>query len=174
MDNFVEAARLNPATVLFAIIDKTRPASNEDESGALAGVIAYINTSKDNLSTEISYVITFPDFQLTHVTFNAVGLLLQYALDSPSDGGLGLGRVQWKTSTANTTPINSAELVGFVKEGVLRWDRVGNAKGKAGNGREVPQRGDGDNLGRDTVVYGFCWDDWKQGGKERVQAVMDK
>lgn len=76
----------NPAHYVFAVIDKTRPPSPEDE-GELAGTISYINTSKVNLSSEIGVVIILPEYQRTHVTTNAVGLLLQYAFAPPVEGG---------------------------------------------------------------------------------------
>lgn len=162
--------------ILYAVIDKTLPKSKEDEDGALAGILAYMNTSAVNLSTEIGCVITLPSFQRTHVTSNAVGLLLQYALEPASGGGLGLRRVQWQTSSMNTSSIRTAERMAFKMEGVLRWDRIfhgGKAKGKIGNGCRLP-RGSEDDLARDTVLFSLCWDDWEQGAKEKVQAVMDR
>lgn len=178
VDDFVEGrVRPDSAMVLYAIIDKTRPPTKEDENGALAGIIAYMNTSTANLSTEIGCVTILPPFQKTHVTSNAVGLLLQYALELPENGGLGLRRVQWQASSVNTASMRSAERMGFEKEGVLRWDRVfhrGKANGKVGNGRRVPPGGNEGDFGRDTVVFGLCWDDWEQGGREKVQVTMDR
>lgn len=178
VDKFVQGvAYSNPAMMLYAVIDKTRPASDEDMDGALAGMISYINSSVANLSTEIGFVITLPPFQKTHVTCNAAGLLLQYALDPPERDGLGLRRVQWQTSSANLASIRSAERMGFRKEGVLRWDRVfhgGKASGKVGNGQPMPRSGKEEDLGRDTVLFSLCWDDWEQGGREKLQTIMDR
>lgn len=178
VDNFVLGVVYpSPARILYAIIDKTRPASDEDKDGALAGVLSYCNSSPTNLSTEIGFVIILPLFQKTHVTANAAGILLQYALDPPERGGLGLRRVQWKTSSANLASIRSAERMGFRKEGVLRWDQVfhgGKAKGKMGNGQPMPPSGKEEDLGRDTVLFSLCWDDWEQGGREKLQAIMDR
>ncbi|KAI4181280.1 MAG: hypothetical protein L6R41_006705, partial [Letrouitia leprolyta] len=88
---------------LYAIIDKTRPTSHptNDPSGALAGMICYLDSSAENLSTEIGWVVILPAFQRTHVTSNAVGLLLHYALDTPEQGGLRLRRVQWHANSVN-------------------------------------------------------------------------
>ncbi|KAI5850550.1 hypothetical protein DFP73DRAFT_582873 [Morchella snyderi] len=172
---FDAVVRPNPTMTLYAVIDKTRP-PGEDPAGALAGIIAYINTSVLRQSTEIGYVITLPPFQRTHVTSNAVGLLLQYALDPPARGGLGLRRVQWQASTVNTASMRVAERMGFRKEGVRRWDRVfygGGSNGKQGNGRSVPE-GHGEDLGRDMVVYSVCWDDWEEGVREKVLGVMER
>jgi RimJ/RimL family protein N-acetyltransferase len=62
--------------VLFAIVDKTQP-HDSGLSGALAGVIGLLRTVPTQLTTEIGGVITLPRFQRTHVTSNAIGLLLQ-------------------------------------------------------------------------------------------------
>ncbi|KAL7272052.1 hypothetical protein RUND412_005164 [Rhizina undulata] len=152
----------NPGWTMFAIIDKT-----SSPKGAMAGAVALMNTSTANRNTEIGY--------RTHVTSNAVGLLLFYCLDTPAAGGLGLRRVTWQTSSANPASMWTAERLGFVKEGVLRWDRV--FEGGVGNGNVGPEvgglEGEGD-LGRDTVVYGQCWDDWNNGGRERMLKIMDR
>ena len=82
-------------------------------------MIALINTSQHNLSTEIGWVVIFPQFQRTHVTTNAVGLLLHYCLDAPSPSpgpdaigigisGLGLRRVQWQADERNVPSIRAA------------------------------------------------------------------
>jgi len=179
MDDFVEGlVHADPGMVLFAIIDKTRPATSYDSEGTLAGSITYMNSNIGHLSTEIGWVLVLPPFQRTHVTSNAVGLLLQYALDVPEQGGLGLRRVQWQTSTVNVPSQRAADRMGFQKEGVIRWAQRfqhGTKRGKVGNGKEIPKdRGNEDDLARDTVLYSICWDDWEDGGREKVQAIMDR
>lgn len=189
VDQLIEGRiQRDPALILFAVIDKTRAAaaSGNDNEGALAGTIGFLNTSAANLCTEIGFVITLPPFQRTHVTSNAVGLLLQYALDLPSPaegalplgrekqggGGLGLRRVQWQANSLNLSSIRAAERMGFKHEAVLRWDRVlreGREMGKVGNGREVA----GD-IGRDSVMLSLCWDDWEDGGREKVLSIMKR
>jgi RimJ/RimL family protein N-acetyltransferase len=176
----------DPALVLFAVIDKTRTDEfHVDDNGAFAGMIAYLNTSAANLSTEVGFVIIMPAFQRTHVTSNAVGLLLQYALNLPSEGGLGLRRVQWQTNSPNAASVAVAERMGFRKEALLKWDRVfhgGWETGKAGNNRPMPRRGTAvesgesnkEPMGRDTVMLSLCWDDWEEGGKEKVEAAMNR
>lgn len=167
----------DPSRILYAVIDKTQPPSAEDESGALAGVIGYLNSSGANLSTEIGNVVTSPTFQRTHVTSNAIGLLLQYALEPGSTGGLGLRRVQWQCSSMNVASQRTAARMRFRLEGILRWDRVfaqGRTLGKTGHGRDLPPGANADDLGRDTVMYSLCWDDWEQGAREAVQAIMNR
>jgi RimJ/RimL family protein N-acetyltransferase len=187
--NNAHAARTqpDPGAVLFAIIDKTRTDSfNVDKDGAFAGSIGLEDTSVHNLSTEIGFIIILPEFQRTHVTSNAVGLLLQYTLDLPSDGGLGLRRVQWQCNDANAASVRAAERMTFRREALLRWDRVmhgGWQAGKIGNNRAMPRcdvvcEDEGpkkqEEMGRDTLLFSICHDDWDYGGKERVKSVMER
>src|SRR5438034_7525152 len=85
----------------FAIIDKTRPPSVEDDEGALAGMVSYMCTSTTHLSTELGFLIVLPPFQRSHVTTNAVGLMLQNAFLPLDQGGLGMRRISWQSSSAN-------------------------------------------------------------------------
>jgi RimJ/RimL family protein N-acetyltransferase len=165
----------DPTWQVFATIDKTHPPSSVDQEGALAGVIAYLNSSTTNMATEIGLVVVLPPFQRPHVTSNAVGLLQQYALN-PAPEGLGLRRVVWMANALNVASIRAAERMSFRKEGVLRWERVfhdGVANGKQGNGRPVP-KGQEKDLGRDSIILALCWDDWEEGAREKVQAIMDR
>ncbi|KAK4202608.1 putative acetyltransferase [Triangularia verruculosa] len=165
----------NPGYFTFAVIDLTRPASPEDSEGELAGMMSFMDTSTVHLSTEIGFVVVLPQYQRTHVTTNAVGLMLQYALDGPDRGGIGLRRVQWKTSSMNPASARAAERLGFRHEGVLRWHMVfrgGEEKGKVGNGRGLPPGGEKGDLGRDTVMMGLCWDDWEGGARKKVEGLM--
>lgn len=116
--------------------------------------------------------MTIPTYQRTHVTSNAVGLLLEYALDLPSKGGLGLRRVQWQASASNTASLNAAKKMFFQPEGVKRWDRV-YPEGKAANGLAVGE-GRGAGVGRDTAVFSICWNDWEGGTRDKVKAVMER
>ena len=102
-----------------------------------------------------------PDFQRSYVASNAISLLLQYGLDPKEKDGLGLMRVQWNRGTENTALMRVVERMGFVREGGLRWQHVhrdGIPRGKVGNGKGVPSGGSEGDLGRDTVIYGLCWD----------------
>ena len=167
----------NRGQTLFAVYDKTQvsgetgPGGSPD--GALAGVMGYTNTSEAHLTTEIGFVLTFPRFQRTHVTSHAIGLLLHYALDLPSAGGLGLRRVEWRASPLNQASIRAAERMGFKRDGYFRWNWVLPEGKDMGNGL---QRRDGDprmrNVGRDSVIMGICWDDWEDSVKAQVDAVM--
>ncbi len=213
----------NPGWLTYAVLDKTRRASpststsstsstsagnvsdETDSTGKgegegeddyqLAGMMSFMNTSPVHLSTEIGCIVILPAFQRTHVTSNAVGLMLEYAFapsttspshtSSPSPcpsagphegGGMSLRRVQWNTSTQNKASLRVAERFGFRQEGVLRWYMVfkgGAKRHKVGNGRVLPSGSEEGDLGRDTVVLGLCWDDyWEGGAREKVLGAM--
>ncbi|KAH8110050.1 GNAT family acetyltransferase [Phellopilus nigrolimitatus] len=166
-----------PSNVLFAILDKTGPEPR------VAGIIGLLNTDKANLSTEIGFVLILPAFQRTHVTSNAVGLLLHYCLELPfasfadSGGygpGLGLRRVQWQTHAENARSVRTAERLGFQREGIIRWQRV-LREGKAGF--EVPpeRRALDARPGRHSWMLSLCWDDWElEGAREAVRSQMNR
>ncbi|KAI6030233.1 acyl-CoA N-acyltransferase, partial [Pisolithus marmoratus] len=166
----------DPGASLYTIIDKTRslPQSPSPSEVDFAGVIGYINTDTTHLKTEIGAITILPPFQRTHVTTNAVGLLMEYALNPPLLSGLGLRRVQWQTNELNSQSIRAAERMGFKREGILRWDRtLPSGKGKPGD--PVQSRaGDPkpDWVGRHTAILAICWDDWENGGREEVQRLM--
>ena len=128
-----------------------------------------------NLSVKIGFLVILPPFQRTHVITIAVGLL-RYVLDLPtaSPPGLGLRRVQWQTSDQNDASIRVARRMGFKREGLLRWDRVFlGDQGKVGNSEDIregdPRPG---TLGRHTLMFAICWDNWENGRRERVAWLM--
>ena len=152
----------DPTHTLYAVFDKGADCG-EDQ---LAGVIGFLNTSRENLSTEVGFVFTLPPFQRTHITTHAVGLLLNWCFDE-----LKLRRVQWQADNRNEKSWKAAEKMGFIKEGVIRWQRlVPSAKSNAGVARQDDPKPECD--GRHTAVLGVCWDDWENGVKERVQKRM--
>lgn len=167
---------------LFAIYDKTRE-SESGEGPALAGMIAYLNSSATDLFIEIGWITILPAFRRSHVTSNAVGILMHYALDLPSSesdegtsGGLGLRRCVWIANVLNTPSVNAGERMGFIKEGIMRWHRVLPESKKVGwNGREErkgdPREGCG---GRDSIILSHCFDDWENGGRQKVGTIMDR
>ena len=119
-------------------------------------------------------MITLPPFQRTHVTTNAIGLLLLYALDLPPHG-LGLRRVQWQANKLNTKSVGAAQKLGFKLEAILRWDRVLPAtKASVYNGgREREGDPRPGTVGRDTAMLALCWDDWES-ERGRVLQAMDR
>ncbi|KAF9261673.1 hypothetical protein L218DRAFT_980817 [Marasmius fiardii PR-910] len=162
------------AETLFAVYDKTRP----DPIGqpSLAGTIGYVNSNAADLQTEVGCIVIFPQFHRTHVASNAVGLLLHYALDLPEEGGLGCRRVQWLANKLNSPSIRLGEKMGFVLEGILRWHKVippdrtiahNGCPGRKGDPREG-------YLGRDSAILGLYWDVWENGGREKIDEIMER
>ncbi|KAI3399710.1 hypothetical protein diail_5777 [Diaporthe ilicicola] len=167
----------NPAHTVFAIIDKTRGRSPEDPGGELAGMVAYMNTSKAHLSSEIGAVVVLPKYQRSHVASNTVGLMLQYAFAPAGEGGMGLRRVEWHCSTANVPSARVAERMGFEKVGMIPYHMLfaqGRRYGKQGNGKPLPPGSDPDDLWRDSFVYSLSWDVWRSESRERVEKVMSR
>lgn len=165
----------NQEIIFFAVIDKTKPPSPQDEEGELAGLVGYIFTSANNLSTELGPIVTFPRFQGTHVTKNAVGLLMDYAFTPADNGGLGLMRLQWICNAANLASMKVAEALGFEKVGLIPWHWRfinGKSQGKIGNGKPPPPGSDPDDVWRDTWMYSLAWDLWEKEAREKVEKAM--
>ncbi|KAK7015202.1 hypothetical protein VNI00_019152 [Paramarasmius palmivorus] len=157
---------------LFVIYDKTQT----PEETAIVGAIGFVNASPTDLLAEIGPIIVSSQFQGKGIAVNAVGLLMHYALDLPERGGLGLRRLQWHANVVNEGSVKLAEKMGFVKEGVMRWHRVlerGKGKEVGSNGRKV-RKGDPREgwEGRDSVLLAVCWDEWEDGGREKVDKIM--
>ncbi|KZT35912.1 acyl-CoA N-acyltransferase [Sistotremastrum suecicum HHB10207 ss-3] len=152
----------DPGNVLFIILDKA--------SKKIAGALGVLSTMRERMSTEIGFVMILPEFRRTHVTTNAVGLLFHWLLDDEKDGGLGLNRVQWQAHASNAPSVRAAERLGFRNEGTEKWQR-GLVKGK--EGREgVKERATFNGVGRDSVVLAICWDEWNDGGRQKVDGMM--
>ncbi|KAK0432924.1 acyl-CoA N-acyltransferase [Armillaria borealis] len=154
----------------FAIYDKSK------SEHAYAGIITYKNTSVEDLVTEIGFLMILPEFQRTHVTSNAVGILMNYALNLPADGGLGLRRVVWTANASNAPSMATAKRLGFQMEGVLRWANAWPETKIRGSGgvrvrKEDPRAGEF-TYGRNLAVLSVCWDDWEAGVKAKVNAEM--
>lgn len=161
---------------LYAVIDKVNNTNNAATAGSTyAGVICLSATNLAKASTEIG-VMTFPAYQRTHVSTNAIGLLLQWTLDPPALGGLGLRRVEWRTNSGNTASRRTALRMGFEFEGIMRWERVFPRSGGLGlpvDALEKRNGTTGELPGRHTAVYSIVWDEW-DGKRERVVALMQR
>ncbi|EUC59733.1 GNAT family acetyltransferase, putative [Rhizoctonia solani AG-3 Rhs1AP] len=146
------------------------PFTAVDTARALAGTIGYLRASPELSSVEIGYVIILPAYQRTFVSTHAIGLLLDYALQKPSDGGLGLRRVQWQAHADNAASIRAAQRMGLKLEGILRWERTvptDKDNGIKARDDDVLQR-----RGRHSAMLAMCWDDWEEEGREHVQKMM--
>ncbi|KAI0824398.1 acyl-CoA N-acyltransferase [Trametes gibbosa] len=167
--------RRDPYSVLFAVIDKTRPDPEHPEwGGTFAGIVGMYHTSPNNLATEIAYVLVFPKFRGEHVAKDMVGLLLRYQLQLPSASppGIGFRRVVWCAHPRNAPSIRLAERMGFKSEGLLNWlwilpDAL-SAEGRPGRVGDTHSG----KAGRDSVILSLCWDIWETGGKEHVENIL--
>ncbi|EJC99179.1 uncharacterized protein FOMMEDRAFT_94201 [Fomitiporia mediterranea MF3/22] len=186
-DEYIEERiQKDPNSVLFAILDKTSEnqlISLPEGTPRLAGTIGLLNTKLVNQSTEIGTIVVFPEFQKTHVTSNAIGLLLHYCLELPAEHakgelkygpGLGLRRVQWTAHGENTQSVRTAERMGFRKEGLMRWDRP-LREGKIGLHVSPERAAVRAGVGIHIWMLSLCWDDWELDGTcAAVQQQMDR
>jgi len=147
---------------LYAITDKANILTQPD-SNNYAGIASLSGTDPVNAVTELG-IIVFPEFQRTHVSSNAVGLLLLWTLDPPSAGGLGLRRVAWKTHAQNAASCLLASRMGFEFEGIARWDRVFPEGQDALPVEALEKRNGtkGESPGRHTASFSIVWDEWDE------------
>jgi len=153
--------------VLFAVFDKTQ-LRGPGATPLFAGIIGLLNTSKPNLSTEIGFLIILPAFWRHGIATTATRMLLRWTLDAPSNGGLGMRRVQWQANVLNIPSAKVAENIGFRLEGTTRWQRI-IQEGKPGSVKPGDKR-----PGRHSMIFSLCWDDWEDGGRERVLREIDQ
>lgn len=167
---FAQRIQQNQDAIIYAAYDKVL-----EPNPTPAGIIGFLNASPMNLCVEVGFIFAFPRYQRTHLTTNMIGLLLQYCLELPENGGLGLRRVQWQANAQNETSIKAAIRMGFHYEGVKRWDRVIVASaGKQNTAERLPREGDPRrrDFGRHTAILGLCWDDWEDGIRDKVRELM--
>jgi RimJ/RimL family protein N-acetyltransferase len=90
---------------------------------------------------------------------------------------LGLRRVEWRCHPGNTASRKTAEGLGFVLEGILRWQRVfpGGEEGLTLGVGELERRNgtSGEVPGRHTAVYSIVWDEWDE-KREMVVKRMER
>lgn len=149
---------------------------NKSIDGVFAGVIGLENASTRDRSVEIGFITILPAYHRTFVAGNAVGLLLQYVLDS-APWGLGLRRCQWQCHTKNEASKKLAVKMGFVLEGVRRFERV-VPSGRRGNGFQFCEDGAATGAGqlgesRDSAVFAICCDEWER-KRRAVLEVMER
>ncbi|EAU85386.1 hypothetical protein CC1G_07080 [Coprinopsis cinerea okayama7 len=172
LTGFEYMIRRDPSSIVFAIIDRTKPNDGGNVEESIAGIIGYLNTSTRNLSTEIGPVVVLPSWQRTFVSSHAIGLMLNYALNLPSEGGLGYRRVAWTANPFNNASVRAAERMGFKIEGIQRWTWVLPLGRDGGKPPVDGKRGAGQ--GRDSTVLSVCWDDWENGTREQVARMMNR
>ena len=62
-----------------------------------------------------------PVFWGKKVAEQAVGLVVQWAMSMPAQGGIGLRRLQWSTQEKNKRSEGLAEKLGFEREGLQKY-----------------------------------------------------
>jgi len=159
---------------LYAIVDKVTVPEQGNSHSNYACIVSLFETNPVNAVTEVG-IIVFPKFQRTHVATNAIGLMLQWTLDPPSAGGLGLRRVQWRTHADNAASRRAALRIGFEFEGVARWDRVFPRDRVALPVEALEKRNGskGEAPGRHTAIFSIVWDEWDD-KRRRLVALMER
>jgi RimJ/RimL family protein N-acetyltransferase len=173
-DNVDKSFGNSPGDCLYTIFDKATDPGKENTDSNYAGILSLNATNSVNAVTEIG-VIIFPAFQRTHVATNAIGLVLLWALDPPSAGGLGLRRVEWKTHSANAASRRAALRMGFEFEGIARWERVfpGGKVTLPVQALEKRNGTKGELPGRHTAIFSIVWDEWDD-KRPKVIALMER
>ncbi|OJT15662.1 hypothetical protein TRAPUB_5490 [Trametes pubescens] len=167
--------RRNPVLLNLAVIDKTRPdPKHPDWGGSLAGLVGLINTSAQNLQMEPGWIMVFPNFQHTHVAKEMIAASLRYILQLPTQSppGLGFRRAQWIANALNKPSVGLAERMGFKREGTLRHIVVLPEENTAYGNKGRPGDPFEKQTSRDTAILSLCWDDWENGEREKVEALI--
>ncbi|EIW80931.1 hypothetical protein CONPUDRAFT_165172 [Coniophora puteana RWD-64-598 SS2] len=186
---FVEKImRRDEGNILFAVFDTSglRPELVEQDKdlgvpgGALAGAIGLAYTDPHNLTSEIGPVIVLPQFRRTHVSSHEVGAILRWGLerssvsDDPTEGGLELRRIAWQAGPENAASNGLAKKMGFKFEGIGKWAWVIPTP-KPGFKKIGKRAREGDSrMGRDTMRWAVCWDDWEDGGRKLLDELLSK
>ncbi|OCF73740.1 hypothetical protein I204_05584 [Kwoniella mangroviensis CBS 8886] len=165
--------RSQPSALAYAIY--TAPPGSDQvvdpDDYEFAGMISMINSDAANMTSEPGWICILEKYQRTHVLTHAAGLIIHRILDMPSEGGLGLRRCQWFTTTLNEKSKAAAHRLGFLLDGILRAHRV-LPKGK--KGVRPGRKGDyqEDQMTRDSWLACISWDQWEDGVREHVDKLM--
>ena len=79
--------------VVYAVYDKAR-----EPNPTPAGIIGLLDVSLESHSAEIGFVFAFPKYRRIHPVTNMIGLLLEFCLELPENGGLGPWHMQWQAN----------------------------------------------------------------------------
>ncbi|KAF2218965.1 putative GNAT family acetyltransferase, partial [Elsinoe ampelina] len=144
------------------------------DQDTFAGLTGLIEAKPEWASVEVAHLFILPRFQRTFVATTANALLLKHLLD-PVPEDLGLRRVKWEAHSQNAPSIALAKRLGFQQEGIIRWERT-IRPGRAGEvvaGMPTEDRaGNTVGPGRHTLVFGLCWDDWRDGGRAKILSLI--
>ncbi|WVQ83021.1 hypothetical protein IAT38_005159 [Cryptococcus sp. DSM 104549] len=171
---FVESTgRSQPNSLFYAIFTEPPKSTTkvDPKDYVMAGMIAMINSDYGAMISEPGFVMIFEEFHRTHVQTHASGLVMHRILDHPSEGGLGLRRCQWLTTTLNTKSQAASKRLGFHHEGVLRCQKV-LPPGKEGARDGRPNVRQADCPVRDDWYSSVTWYEWEEGVRDHVDALM--
>lgn len=191
ISDYNENFRENDKQALLAIVLKAGTITRTDsitgetssfdvEEGTFAG-FSGLEGQPERATADLGALI-LSTFHRTFVGTNANALLLHHLLDGQSQGGLGLRRVQWQANASNEASVRMAKRLGFQLEGLIRWQQI-MPIGKVGSeGAEIDREGlprvgwDGRDwgAGRHTALLALCWDDWLNGGRDRVDVLVKR
>ena len=85
----------------------------------------------------------------------------------------------WLANAKNQRSVAAAQRLGFHLEGIMRWHRI-LPEGKDGEKPQLNNKDEGGEMyddkgpGRDTAMLAMCWDDWRDGGREKVRTLMGR
>lgn len=162
--DFYEKHVASGKVAIYSIIDKTIPTvEGETIPSNFAGIASQPSSDVENATSEIGIMLS-TKFHRTHVSSNAIGLILLDSMDPPSLGGLGLRRIEWQCHAGNAASRKTAERMGFELEGILRWHSV-VATGRIGLPTDALEKRNGttgEALGKHTAIYSIVWDEWDQ------------
>lgn len=165
VSNLIQVLAEDEYAFTFAIIDKSKCPSAESEDGEMVGMISLCDANPEDRAVEIGHVHVFSGYRGMGIATAATRLLLAYLFGALDDGGLGLYRAEWHTSTKNLSSIAVAEKLRLEKIGLVRYERVfkdGASKGKIGNGGvQLPRGSSPGDLFRDLVMFAVYWDTWQ-------------
>ncbi|WWC70875.1 uncharacterized protein I206_104827 [Kwoniella pini CBS 10737] len=169
--------RRAPDTLMHAIFTQplsTPAGTNVDPKDyVFAGIIGMIAANYQAMICEPGYIMILPEFHRTHVQTHATGLVMHRILDHPSQGGLGLRRCQWITTTLNIPSQNAAKRLGYQHEGVLRCMRV-LPPGKEGARDGRPDVRQSDGKVRDDWYASVTWYEWEESVRDHIDKLMNR
>ncbi|KAJ7470926.1 hypothetical protein FB451DRAFT_1339763 [Mycena latifolia] len=163
---YVEKQRLRANLLTFAVMDR--------KSGELAGIMSLgCDPAQATLDVKLMGIKIFPEFRGTHVFLHGCYLLLSYALDPQTEGGLGLVRVGWRTPPENVQSQKAAEKAGLSREGIMRCYEVSPPLGPDSPYPEVLVLDGSGRMTEDAVVYSMTCHDWlAEGKRDRMRKML--
>ncbi len=74
----------------------------------------------------------------------------------------------WLANAKNERSVKAAQRLGFRLEGIMRWHRI------LPEGKDGKEARDGRGPARDMAMLSICWDDWRDGVKDKLKALQER